>query len=334
MKRVHAKRQAIELKNIDLNLLVVLDEVVRARSTTMAARRLGRTQSAVSHALSRLRDVFGDPLFVRSGRALIPTPLCEALRAPLIDLLDRTRALVEVGAAFDASRLARTFTVASTDFFDSVLWPRALGPILDDAPLVNVTTRAIADNLEVALANRDADIGFTTRAITQASVVTAEVGSDELALVLRKGHKALARFARGGRADVDVAAYAALDHVLVVPRGLPGSPVDTLLEARGLRRRVVLRTPSFAAAARLIAESDIVTAMPARFAAALAAREPIAIVPLPFVPPRFTFTAAWSRAVDEDPAHQWFRRHLLAAAHDVFAAPRPAARKRRVKRSG
>jgi DNA-binding transcriptional LysR family regulator len=141
MKQVHRSRQAaVQLKNIDLNLLVVLDDLHTTRSTTTTARRLGRTQSAISHALARLRDVFDDPLFVRSGRALAPTATALALAGPLHELLERTQTLVQTGASFDAARLARTFTMASTDFFDTVVLPRALPALLREAPSTSVAS--------------------------------------------------------------------------------------------------------------------------------------------------------------------------------------------------
>jgi DNA-binding transcriptional LysR family regulator len=308
MKQVHRSRQAaVQLKNIDLNLLVVLDDLHTTRSTTTTARRLGRTQSAISHALARLRDVFDDPLFVRSGRALAPTATALALAGPLHELLERTQTLVQTGASFDAARLARTFTMASTDFFDTVVLPRALPALLREAPSTSVATRFVADAIEPLLLSRELDVGFGTRFRRQPALVVEDVGDDELVLLARTGHPALRR-------GLDLDTFVGLDHVLVAPRGLPGSPIDTLLEARGRARRVAVRTSSFGAAAHLVATTDLVTSLPSRFAKALARRDPVKAVPLPFTAPRYTFSLAWARVAEDDPAHAWFRQHILAAA--------------------
>jgi DNA-binding transcriptional LysR family regulator len=308
MKKVHRTRQAaVQLKNIDLNLLVILDDLHKTRSTTTTARRLGRTQSAISHALGRLRDVFDDPLFVRSGRAFAPTATATALAGPLRELLERTQALLQTGATFDVARLARTFTMASTDFFDTVVLPSALPALLREAPTVSVATRFLADAIEPLLLSGELDVGFGTRFRPQPALVVEEVGDDELVLLLRRGHPALRR-----RIDLD--AFVGLDHVLVAPRGLPGGPVDALLEVRGRSRRVAVRTASFSAAAHLVATTDLVTSLPSRFAKALGRREPLTSVRLPFPAPRYTFSLAWARLAEDDPAHAWFRRHVLAAA--------------------
>ena len=124
MKTVHEVASR-SLAALDLNLLVVLDALLREGSATRAARRIARTQSAVSHALARLRDVFDDPLFVRVGSTLKPTPRAEALRAPLADVLERTQSLL-LPARFDPSRLERTFHLGSTDLLDSAMLPALL----------------------------------------------------------------------------------------------------------------------------------------------------------------------------------------------------------------
>jgi len=296
------------LAQVDLNLLVVLDELLRARSTTVAARRLGRTQSAMSHALARLRSTFGDPLLVRAGPALRPTALAERIQAPLRELLLQTRALVTgASAAFDPSTLERTFVVAGADYAEVILMPRLLPVLRREAPGVDVVTRFLGDDLERAVQAREVDLGFGTRSRALSGIVDETVSQAELVVLMRRGHPALRR-------PLTAPAYAALDHVLVTPRGLPGGAVDTALEPLGLRRRVVLRMPHFAAAALVVAKTDLVVTLPADFARELADELDLVIRPIPFAAPGFAFSISYSTSFADDPAHRWFRGHVAAAA--------------------
>ena len=225
------------LSAVDLNLLVVLDELLRVRSTTKAAHRLGRTQSAVSHALARLRVAFRDPLFVRAGAALRPTTVAERLELPLRQLLSDAEAVVSrSGGAFDASKLERTFVLGGTDYAEIILLPHLLPRLRREAPGVNLVTRFFGDDVDRALQNRELDLAYGASLRALSGITVQKVADVPMAMLLRRGHPAL-------RTRLTPQRYARLDHVLVTPRGLPGSSVDSALEPLGLTRRVVLRMP-------------------------------------------------------------------------------------------
>ena len=300
--------RAHELAAVDLNLLVVLDELLRTGSTTRAARSLGRTQSAVSHSLARLRDVLGDPLLVRAGASLRPTTFAEGLAAPLADVLHGAEAILSRSrVAFDPARLERTFVMSCTDLAELTILPRLLPRLRRDAPGVDVVTRFLGDDVERAVQGREVDLGLGTRLRPLAGVVVETMVEEAMTVLLRRGHPALAQRLTAKR-------YAALDHALVTPRGLPGSAVDTALEPLGLARRVVLRLPHFAAAALVVAQTDLVVTVPASLARHLDRRLGLVALAPPFALGSVTFSAAYSASFRDDPGHRWLREAVLAAA--------------------
>jgi DNA-binding transcriptional LysR family regulator len=294
----------------DLNLLVVLDDLLRSRSTTLTARRLGRTQSAVSHALRRLRGVFEDPLFVRAGSTLRPTAAAERMRAPLAEVLSQAEGLLSrAGIGFDPSRLERTFTIVGTDYSDILVMPRLMPVIRRTAPGVDVVTRPLGDDVERAIQTRDIDLAFGTGFRSLPGVTSQGVRDDELVVLLRRGHPVLKQRLTPQR-------YAALDHVLVSPRGQPGGLVDDALESLSLTRRVVLRMPYFAAAAVVVAKTDLVVTLPAAFVSRLAKGLGLVSLKVPFPLRGFTFSMSYSATLEDDPAHRWFRELVIASGRE------------------
>lgn len=296
------------LAQVDLNLLVVLDELLRSRSTTVAAKRLGRTQSAVSHSLARLRATFDDPLLLRAGSVLEPTASAERMQAPLREVLLRAAALVAgSGGAFDPARIERTFVVACADYAEVILMPRLLPVLRRQAPGVDVVTRFLGDDFDRAVQAREVDLAYGTRFRALSGIVVQPVSNENLVVLLRRGHPAL-------RGRMTVRRYAALDHVLVAPRGLPGSAVDTALEPLGVSRRLVLRMPHFTAAAVVVSKTDLVVTIPEGLAREVAGELGLVSVPLPFAVPGFTFNIGYSSSFEDDAAHRWFRERLVEAA--------------------
>ncbi len=292
------------LGGVDLNLLVVLDELLRSRSTTLAARRLGRTQSAVSHALGRLRVMFEDPLFVRAGASLRPTTLAERLQAPLRDLLVGAEAIVSRSrVAFDPASIERTFVFSCTDLTELVLLPGLLKRLRKEAPGIDIVTRFLGDDVERAMQAREVDLGFGKRFRPVSAVVIEEFLEEPMVVLLRTGHPALQGRWTARR-------YAALDHVLVTPRGLPGSTVDPVLAQEGLSRRVVLRVPHFMAAAVVVAETDLVVTVPESLARRMGGRLGLVARPVPVAIEPFVLSMGYSVSYRDDPAHRWLRERL------------------------
>jgi DNA-binding transcriptional LysR family regulator len=306
----------VHLSSVDLNLLVVLHELLRARSTTLAARRLGRTQSAVSHSLQRLRLLLDDELFVRVGSGLRPTALAESLAPAVADLLGRAEAILSGSAAsvFEPSSLARTFVVGTTDYTELLLLPRLLARLRAEAPQVDLVTAFLSDDVDRAVQARDVDLAIATKFRAMSGLVEEVIGEQEMSVVVRKGHPAT-------RGRFDAKRYASFDHALVTPRGLPGSPIDTALEALGLRRRIALRLPHFVVAALVVAESDLVVTQPRSFAEHMAQRAPLSVLKLPVAIAPFRFSIGYSVALQADPAHTWFRGVFLEVAREALGSP-------------
>ena len=232
----------IHSSDLDLNLLRLLHELLETPNTVQVARRLGCTQSAVSHGLGRLRQALGDPLLVRVGRSLVPTSRAEALRGPLAAWRRGTEQLLAQGAPVEPARLRRTFRMSMADGAEAMLLPALLARLTSEAPHVSVAVTHQADRIErtVQQAEIDLAMGFSMREID--GVLASTLFEDTLVTLAPRAWK-------GGCAMDD---FLARPHVVVAPRALPGGIIDEALERQGLRRHVAVRTPSFLAALDLV----------------------------------------------------------------------------------
>jgi DNA-binding transcriptional LysR family regulator len=301
MSRIHDLAQA------DLNLLVVLDELLRSRSTTLTARRLGRTQSAVSHALARLRAVFDDPLLIRLGPSLRLTRVAEHMQAPLREVLVRAQGLFSKSSgSFDPRTIERTFRIAGSDYAEMITMPRLIPVLRQQAPGIDVVSLFLGDDVERAVQARDIDLAVVTQLRGLSGILQRQIRHEEMVVLVRRGHPALGK-------RLTARSYAELDHVLVTPRGLPGSAVDAALEPLGLTRRVVLRIPHFAAAAHIVSKTDLVVTVVAGFAEEIAQRWRLVTLPAPIEVRGFTFSIGYSSSYEDDPAHRWFRERVVDA---------------------
>lgn len=292
------------LAAVDLNLLLVLDVLLEERSVTRAARRLGRTQPAVSRSLGRLRSLLGDPLLVREGGALVPTPRALGLRGPVREVLQRVQGEVLAPATFDPATAVRTFTLASADYAEWLLLAPLVSRIARSAPavdLVLVRSGALHEGLQVA------DLAVAPLGPHLEAARSRPLIEDGFACVVRRDHP------RVGDA-LDLETFLALPHVLIAPRGQPGGVVDLFLDQRGLKRRVAVRVGTFLVAPGLIARTDLVLTLPRRLAHRAAETLPLRVVEPPIALPTFTLHAAWPERLHHDPGHAWLREQLRAVA--------------------
>lgn len=304
---------SVELAQVDLNLLVVLSVLLEEASLTRAGRRLGRTPSALSHSLGRLRELLGDPLLVRVGHQLVPTPAAEALREPLARCLTGVTELLRAGPV-DPARLRRRFRIIASDYLQRVLLPPLLGRLRAAAPGVDVQVLPVPSSLpEVLAAEGGADLAFGVSFSAPEGLRSRGLGVDRFVSVARR---------ESWTCGEDPAAFADLPHVLVAPAGLPGGPVDRALAERGLRRRLVVTLPSFFAAVELVAATDLVVTMPERLARLLAPPE-LMLRPPPVTLEPYRLLALWHPRVHADPANRWLRE-LLGEAPPLPAPDAPA----------
>jgi DNA-binding transcriptional LysR family regulator len=283
----------------DLNLLVTLDVLFREGSVARAARRLRLSPSAMSRALARLRDATGDPLLVRAGRSLVPTPHAVGLRDRVADLVQEVEAVLRPAAPLDLSRLARTFTLRTSEGFTEAVGPALIDRVGWEAPGVRLRFVPKLDKDSGPL--RDGSVDFETGVVGEATgpeIRTLALFKDRLVGVVRAGHPL-------NQGEVTPARYAAGRHILVSRRGLEGGPADAALQTLGLTREIATIVSGFAAALALARGSDLVATVPERHTASL--RAGLHSFPLPVAVPGFTVSLLWHPRLDADPAHRWLR---------------------------
>ncbi|MGK5532761.1 LysR family transcriptional regulator [Streptomyces sp. URMC 129] len=301
---------------LDLNLLLALDALLEEESVGGAADRLHLSSPAMSRTLARIRRALGDPVLVRSGRRMVPTPRALALREDVRRLVEDARALFAPVGVLDPATLERTFTLLADDALVTAIGMRLLERIRAEAPGVSLRLlpEGPGDSLLLREGTVDLEIGVITDRAPETRV--AHLLTDDNVGVVRRGHPLLT-------GPITPERYAAAEHVTASRRGRLHGPIDDLLAARGLRRRVVASVPSFAAALLATAGSDLVCRTPRFVARAQIERLGLAAFDIPLDLPPLTIAQAWHPRNEADPAHRWLRGRVreIAAALDTGPLP-------------
>ncbi|MFC4330889.1 LysR family transcriptional regulator [Streptomyces andamanensis] len=309
---------------IDAQLAVALDALLAEQSVTRAAARLHTSPAAMSRTLARLRRVLQDPLLVRAGQTMVPTPRAQALRDEAATVVRRLGALLTPGAGADPATLHTTFTLQTADVIGAALAPGLLRLTRREAPGISLRFRA--EELEAGPALRDGRIDLEVGSIDHVDPETQveELVTLKMAAAVRPGHPLT-------EGTLTPARLAAAEHVAVSRRGRFSGPLDTALAEQGLRRRVTVVLPSHLAAMTLAARSDVVCLLPAALpgtapsplteaAAVLGLR--LLGIPLPLPP--LTIGMAWHPRHAADGAHHWLRgavRRTLTAPEEPDRGP-------------
>jgi DNA-binding transcriptional LysR family regulator len=283
----------------DLNLLVTLDVLLAEGSVARAAQRLRLSPSAMSRALARLRAATGDPLLVRAGRGLAPSPRALELRAQVAQLVQARKAVLRPAEAFDLRQLARSFTLRTSDGFVENFGPALLKRVGKQAPKVKLRFVPKPDKDSTPL--RDGSVDLETGVIgkeTGPEVRAQLLFRDRFVGVVRKGHP----LAKG---RMTLTRYAAAKHILVSRRDRDKGPIDEALEAQGLEREIVASVGGFAAALALARASDLIATVPERHTGGL--RAGLHSFTLPVAVPEITVSLLWHPRLDADAAHRWLR---------------------------
>jgi DNA-binding transcriptional LysR family regulator len=300
------------LAGLDLNLLYALDALLHERHVTRAAKRLGMTQSAASHALGRLRSQLGDPLLVRGPRGqMVPTPRADALATPLRDAL-AALALAVHGASFDPATARRSFRIATGDYAEVVLLPRLVERVAATAPGVDLHAVVLPESTGAALANGAIDGALLPqRSLAWPSgIYERRLFTEDFTCVVRPGHPV-------ARQKLTLARYCALAHLMVAPGGTPGSFVDDALAKAGKTRRTAVLVPHFLVVPHVIVATDLVATLATRIADATAPLFDLVRLRPPIDVPRFTMALVWHERTHRDPAHRWLREQLAAVAAEL-----------------
>jgi len=297
----------VRLAGIDLNLLTSLDVLLDERNVTRAARRLGVSQPAVSHNLRRLRELLGDPLLVRTPRGMQATPRAIELGPAVRAALEAAETVLQAAPRFDPARAERSFVLAMADQAAFQLLPPLVARIAADAPGITLQLRPPAADLSAALAEGEVELAIGVFGDAPAGMRTEPLWAETFACVVR-------RRGPGTRGPFDLERYLARPHLLVAPRGRPGSIVDDLLAQGQLRRRIAVVVPHFLVAPAIVATSDLVWTAPAGLARAFAESYALAIRPPPLAIPSFTIALRWHLRLDRDPGLAWLRGMLREVA--------------------
>jgi len=299
----------VHIAAFDLNLLLAFEALAAERNVTRAARRVGLSQSALSHALRRLRAHFGDELFQPTPRGMVPTARAQALFVPLAEALRIVRETVEAPRPFDPSALTRNFTISTVDYAELVLLPRLQARLARLAPGVTVTVRQPVGDQGRELLSGEHDLALGLWPSEQDDLRSQALFSDRFVSVLRAGHP-------DAKKRLTLARYVRLSHVLVSPQGSGESIVDAVLRTLGRTRHIALRLPHFLIAPLVIAETDYVLTAPERVLHALGTLRPFAVHRPPVEVPDFSISQRWHVRNDLEPGHQWLRAQLAEVARE------------------
>lgn len=299
----------------DLNLLVTLEVLLAEGSVTRAARKLRLSPSAMSRALARLRLATGDPLLVRAGRQLVPSPRAIELRERVGALVQESEGVLRPAHALDLTRLERTFRLRVREGFVESFGAALLARTRSEAPGVRLhfLLKPDKDGAPLRDGSVDLDTGVVS-ATTSPELRTQALFRDRYVGVVRHGHPLTRGKLTAGR-------YADGAHIVVSRRGPDKGALDTALDAMGLSRNVAVLVDSFAAALGIVRGSDLVASVPERHTAAL--RGDLPVFALPFRVPAITVAMLWHPRQDADPAHRWLRRCLREVCAEKTAAVVP-----------
>ncbi|MBB3239798.1 DNA-binding transcriptional LysR family regulator [Pseudomonas sp. Tn43] len=283
----------------DLNLLITLDALLAEGSVARAAQRLRLSPSAMSRALARLRETTGDPLLVRAGRGLVPTPRALELREQVSRLVQDAEAVLRPAEQLDLKQLSRVFTLRTSDGFVENFGPALIARVSEQAPGVRLHFVQKLNKDSAAL--RDGSVDLETGVVggtTSPEVRTRALFEDRFIGVVRTGHPL-------SKGEVTASRYAAGRHILVSRRGLDKGPMDEALEALGLGREIITLVSGFSAALALARASDLIATVPAQHTANL--RAGLHSFDLPLNLPPITLSMLWHPRMDADSAHRWLR---------------------------
>jgi DNA-binding transcriptional LysR family regulator len=300
----------VDLARMDLNLLVLFEAVFEELHVARAAARLHVSASAVSHGLGRLRVLMRDPLFLRHPKGVVPTDRARALAGPVTEVLERARQVMAQAEEFDPAKSTRRFMLGAPDGASAVLLPTLLSTLRREAPGIDLGVRnLVGRGFEQALTELDAkslDVALMPVPDVPARFITRVLYQEDFVLVVRADHP----LARGAT----LARYVAAPHLVVSESGEPHGQVDELLAKRKLRRRIVMTVPNFLQALAIVAESDLVGAMPRQFVAKHAPRHTVAVLEPPIPLLSAPIVAVAPQVATRDGGLAWFLDAIERAA--------------------
>ena len=299
----------MNIYNFDLNLLRVLDALLRERNVSRAAERLSLSQPAVSNALNRLRELLDDPLLVRVGRAMQPTPRALSLETPIRDALQQIEHTLNAGDFFDPATSRQRFVIAVTDYVELICMPALMAHLAQVAPGMQLAIEHLTPSLPAeALDTGAIDLAVGRFPDVPTRFHSRRWASETLNVALRNEHPLVVE-------GLDLPAFLRLRH-LWVHGGQTRGMVDQWLEDHDLEREVVYTTPNYLQAAHIVASSDLAAVLPTGLARHFAKLLPLQLFDLPFDLGTFQLDIVSVAQRERDAALQWLIEQIVAVAEN------------------
>lgn len=298
----------MELKEIDLNLLVVFQQLLVDRRVSKVAENLGMSQPGVSNALARLRKLTDDPLFLRTPKGMEPTPFAQELAEPTRSALQVIHSALNQQASFDPATSRRAFTIGVTDIGEIYFFPKLMKELARIAPGVTLSTvRNAAVNLQDELESGHVSLAIGLLPQLKAGYLQRRLFKQHYVCMFRRGH------ALDKRA-ISLSEFSKAEHVVVVSEGTGHGKADEFIERRKIVRKVVLTVPHYVAVGHILHDSDLVATVPERLAQALMKPFDLSYVRHPAKLPEIGISLFWHRRFNKDPAITWLRT-LISELH-------------------
>ena len=308
--------QAMDIKTLDVNLLVTLDGLLSELNVTKAARRLGISQPALSARLNKLRLLFNDPLLLPSQRGMVPTQRATEIREPLRNAVEQILAVASAAERFDPQTTTFTASLAASDYMHATLVVPLVSRLRHAAPYLKLALRQLnGARLWEQVERGDVDIAMMTPESAPLQLRARPLWEERYVFIARSNHPVVQ-----GRVDIET--YCALDHVVVSPRGSGFiGPADIALGELGLTRRVALSVNNFLLVPAIVSRSDMVALVPRRMMKELTAG--FLVLEPPFSVPGFSISMVWHDRTNATPSQRWLRDELLTTSRSVTAGELP-----------
>jgi len=300
----------MNIQTFDLNLLLAFDALLRERNVTRAGARIGLSQPSMSNALTRLRKLCDDPLFVRTRAGMEPTPLAQKLAGPVQQGLETLKIGLEQPFGFDPAKSARTFRLVMSDIAEITVLPRLMAALKQAAPEVNiVATQVPRERFRSVLENGEADLALGNLPELKSGFYQQRLFQDHYVCLARRDHPDI-----GER--LSLRQYLQGSHVQV-STSVGDTMIDRELTKRGLQRRIALQVPHFLVVTVIVMSCDLLVTIPYTVVSLLRAMERVKVMKLPFRIPDANVRQFWHQRYHHDPANRWLRRLIAEVFLDV-----------------
>lgn len=300
----------MDLRQIDLNLLVIFNQLLLDRRVSTSAEKLGLTQPAVSNALKRLRTLLNDELFVRTARGMEPTPYAMHLGEPVGNALSSLQNAFSQRDTFDPATSSRTFTLAMTDIGEIYFMPPLLEALARFAPHIKISTlRNSASNLREDMEAGRVDLALGLLPNLQTGFFQRRLFYQRYVCLFRQGHPTATR-------PISLEIFCSSEHVGVVAENTGHGEIDALIERRGIKRHMRLVVPHFVAVGHILQSTDLIATVPERFAERCEGPFGLVTSPLPIKLPDIAINLFWQAKYNREPANMWLRQLIVELFSD------------------